>query len=69
MGNSVADGERLRLGAREVWSDSFGRLGADDLVGGIIDIIAPAICLRRSVVCGDDSLCLAGREVVKQSLL
>ena len=68
MGDSVADGERLRLGAREVWSDSFGRLGADDLVEGIIDIIAPAICLRRSLVFGDGSLCLAGREVVKQSL-
>ena len=60
----MADGERLRLGAREVWSDSFGRFGADDLVEGITDIIAPAICLRSSVVCGDGSLCLAGREVV-----
>lgn len=59
----MADGERLRLGAREVWSDSFGRFGAD-LVEGITDIIAPAICLRSSVVCGDGSLCLAGREVV-----
>ena len=60
----MADGARLRLGAREVWSDSFGRFGVDDLVEGMIDIIAPAICLRRSVVCGDGSLCLAGREVV-----
>ena len=64
VGDSVADGGRLRLGARAVWSDSFGRFGADGLVEGIIDIIAPAICLRSSVVCGDDSLCLAGRVVV-----
>ena len=60
----MAAGERFRLGAREVWSDSFGRFGADDLVEGITDIIAPAICLRSSFVCGDGSLCLAGREVV-----
>lgn len=60
----MADVGRLRLGAREVWSDSFGRFGADGLVEGITDIIAPAICLRSSVVCGDDSLCLVGREIL-----
>lgn len=46
----------------EVWSDSFGLLGAADLVDGMTDSIAPATCFRSSDVLGEESLCLTGRE-------
>ena len=53
----------------EVWRDSFGLLGAAGLADGMTDSIAPATCLRSSEVWGEESLCLAGREVLYESLL
>jgi hypothetical protein len=67
VGDSVVD--VARVGAIEVCRDSFGLFGADGVVDGITDSMAPASCRLSSNVCGDDSLCLAGREVVYVSLL
>ncbi len=37
-------------GSMEVWRDSFGLLGATDLVDGMTDSIASATCFRSSDV-------------------
>ena len=53
----------------EVWRDSLGLLGAAGRDDGMTDSIAPATCLRSSDMWGGESLCLGGREGLKESLL